>query len=282
MADRRRRGFRVQARNPARRAIGQFVGMATMVPHKRSSARCFGFASRRAPARREGDPARRRRAAGRPRCTGATEFRIAHATGEENDATEAGLRTLMAPDTPCPAALERYDLGQEFSAGVRQPPSRGRFCRSMRLTNPTSPRASKTRRTCSPAISPNGPRPATDSEPIPGRGSTGRLSRFMAYLPPTRQNDRRLAAARGKFATAQGATKLGYGRAFLHSTGSYTRAPPDRSFSCKSRAPDQDFHPRHAVPLGQLRCGAGGGRPARAASARSAGGSDRRLGLLER
>src|SRR5256886_13559388 len=65
---------------------------------------------------------------------------------------------------------------------------------------------------------------------------------FRSYLPPTPQNDRRLAAARGKLRDRlKVATTLGYGPRFLHSTGQLHKGgPPIGHFLQITERPDQD------------------------------------------
>src|SRR5439155_3912827 len=76
-----------------------------------------------------------------------------------------------------------------------------------------------------------------------------------AYLPPTPQNDRRLAAARGKLRDRlKVATTLGYGPRFLHSTGQLHKGgPPIGHFLQITERPDQDIPiPGMPYTFGQL------------------------------
>src|SRR2546430_16928613 len=85
---------------------------------------------------------------------------------------------------------------------------------------------------------------------------------FRSYLPPTPQNDRRLAAARGKLRDRlKVATTLGYGPRFLHSTGQLHKGgPPIGHFLQITERPDQDVPvPGMPYAFGQLEAAQAGG-----------------------
>jgi len=77
----------------------------------------------------------------------------------------------------------------------------------------------------------------------------------MAYLPPTQENDRRLAAIRLRLRDRlKVATTLGYGPRFLHSTGQFHKGgPPVGHFLQISERPKEDLPiPGEPFSFGQL------------------------------
>jgi hypothetical protein len=77
----------------------------------------------------------------------------------------------------------------------------------------------------------------------------------MAYLPPTPENDRRLAAIRLRLRDRLGvATTLGYGPRFLHSTGQLHKGgPPVGHFLQITERSKQDLPiPGEPFTFGQL------------------------------
>jgi len=132
---------------------------------------------------------------------------------------------------------------------------------------------------------PTAPVTATELDRFLAAVRPGDYLAFMAYLPPTPQNDRRLAAARGKLRDRlKVATTLGYGPRFLHSTGQLHKGgPPIGHFLQITERPDQDVPvPGMPYAFGQLEAAqAEGDLRALRARGRPAVRIDG-LGLLER
>jgi hypothetical protein len=83
----------------------------------------------------------------------------------------------------------------------------------------------------------------------------GHYLAIMAYLPPTRENDRRLAAIRLRLRDRlKVATTLGYGPRFLHSTGQFHKGgPPVGHFLQITERLTEDLPvPGEAFSFGQL------------------------------
>src|SRR6266567_878970 len=116
-------------------------------------------------------------------------------------------------------------------------------------------------------------------------GTISDRSSSAGSLPPPPQNDRRLAAARGKLRDRlKVATTLGYGPRFLHSTGQLHKGgPPIGHFLQITERPDQDVPiPGMPYAFGQLEAAqAEGDLRALRARGRPAVRIDG-LGLLER
>jgi hypothetical protein len=74
---------------------------------------------------------------------------------------------------------------------------------------------------------------------------------LMAYLPPTPENDRRLAAARLRLRDRlKVATTLGYGPRFLHSTGQLHKGGPPVGHFLQITDPVRDDLPIPGEPFG--------------------------------
>jgi hypothetical protein len=74
---------------------------------------------------------------------------------------------------------------------------------------------------------------------------------IMAYLPPTPENDRRLAAARLRLRDRlKAATTVGYGPRFLHSTGQLHKGGPPVGHFLQITQPTADDLPIPGEPFG--------------------------------
>ena len=152
-------------------------------------------------------------------------------------AGEADARSRGAPGRAGGTPAIRWSIsgwttattsGRSSSAGSSPPRWRARCSASIRSTSPTSPRARRTPRRCwrrgrapSPAAS------AAELERFLADIKPGDYLAIMAYLPPTPENDRRLAAIRLRLRDRlKVATTLGYGPRFLHSTGQLHKGGP--------------------------------------------------------
>src|SRR5439155_19545324 len=151
-------------------------------------------------------------------------------TGEEADPTEAGLHALMAAGHPVVrlSLEDRYDLGQEFFRWEFATAVAGAI---MGINAFDQPNVAESKQNTKDVLAghqpPTAPVTATELDRFLTAVRPGDYLAFMAYLPPTPQNDRRLAAARGKLRDRlKVATTLGYGPRFLHSTGQLHKGGP--------------------------------------------------------
>ena len=209
-------------------------------------------------------------------------------TGEEDDATEAGLHALMAAGHPVVrlSLEDRYDLGQEFFRWEFATAVAGAI---MGINAFDQPNVAESKQNTKDVLAghqpPTAPVTATELDRFLAAVRPGDYLAFMAYLPPTPQNDRRLAAARGKLRDRlKVATTLGYGPRFLHSTGQLHKGgPPIGHFLQITERPDQDVPvPGMPYAFGQLEAAqAEGDLRALRARGRPAVRIDG-LGLLER
>jgi len=209
-------------------------------------------------------------------------------TGEEDDATEAGLHALMAAGHPVVrlSLEDRYDLGQEFFRWEFATAVAGAILQINAFDQPNVAESKQnTKAVLAGHQPPTAPVTATELDRFLAAVRPGDYLAFMAYLPPTPQNDRRLAAARGKLRDRlKVATTLGYGPRFLHSTGQLHKGgPPIGHFLQITERPDQDVPvPGMPYAFGQLEAAqAEGDLRALRARGRPAVRIDG-LGLLER
>src|SRR6266702_4519493 len=206
----------------------------------------------------------------------------------ENDATEPRLHALMAAGHPVVrlALEDRYDLGQEFFRWEFATAVSGAI---MGINAFDQPNVAESKQNTKDVLAghqpPTAPVTATELDRFLAAVRPGDYLAFMAYLPPTPQNDRRLAAARGKLRDRlKVATTLGYGPRFLHSTGQLHKGgPPIGHFLQITERPDQDIPiPGMPYTFGQLEAAqAEGDLRALRARGRPAVRIDG-LGLLER
>ena len=197
--------------------------------------------------------------------------------GEGDDATEARLRALTVAGHPVVrlALEDRYDLGQEFFRWEFATAVAGAILRINAFDQPNVAESKQNTRDVLAGKQPPAP-PATAAEldAFLAAIRPGDYLAVMAYLPPTPQNDRRLAAARGTLRDRlKVATTVGYGPRFLHSTGQLHKGgPPVGHFLQITERADRDV-PIPGVPYtfgqleaaqaeGDLRALRGRGRPA--------------------
>src|SRR5438128_927812 len=209
-------------------------------------------------------------------------------TGEEDDATEAGLRALTAAGHPVVrlSLEDRYDLGQEFFRWEFATAVAGAILKINAFDQPNVAESKQnTKDVLAGHQPPTAPVTAAEFDRFLAAVRPGDYFALMAYLPPTPQNDRRLAAARGRLRDRlKVATTLGYGPRFLHSTGQLHKGgPPIGHFLQITERPDQDIPvPGMPYAFGQLEAAqAEGDLRALRARGRPAVRIDG-LGLLER
>jgi len=198
-------------------------------------------------------------------------------TGEGDDATDARLRALTAAGHPVVRLTleDRYDLGQEFFRWEFATAVAGAILGINAFDQPNVAESKQNTKDVLARNEPPAP-PATGAEldRFLAAVGPGDYLAMMAYLPPTPQNDRRLAAVRAKLRDRlKVATTLGYGPRFLHSTGQLHKGgPPVGHFLQITERVDQDV-PIPDMPYtfgqleaaqaeGDLRALRGRGRPA--------------------
>lgn len=197
--------------------------------------------------------------------------------GEADEATEARLRALTAAGHPVVrlALEDRYDLGQEFFRWEFATAVAGSILRINAFDQPNVAESKQNTKAVLAGKEPPTPlATAAEVERFLAGIKPGDYLALMAYLPPTPQNDRRLAAVRGRLRDRlKVATTLGYGPRFLHSTGQLHKGgPPVGHFLQITERVDRDI-PIPGLPYtfgqleaaqaeGDLRALRGRGRPA--------------------
>ncbi|HZI21435.1 MAG TPA: bifunctional transaldolase/phosoglucose isomerase [Gemmatimonadales bacterium] len=150
--------------------------------------------------------------------------------GETSDATDAQLRALTAAGHPVVrlALEDRYDLGQEFFRWEFATAVAGAILRINAFDQPNVAESKQnTKEVLAHHQPPTLPATAAELDRLLAGVSPGDYLALMAYLPPTLENDRRLAAARTRLRNRlKVATTLGYGPRFLHSTGQLHKGGP--------------------------------------------------------
>ena len=203
--------------------------------------------------------------------------------GEGNAEIESRLSALEEAGHPVVhlSLDDRYDLGQEFFRWEFATAVAGAVLRINPFDQPnvaeskTNTQASAGKRngaTSAPASAPELERFLAGIKP-------GDYLAIMAYLPPTSENDRRLAAIRTRLRDRlRVATTLGYGPRFLHSTGQLHKGgPPVGHFlQITERLEGGSADSRRVVQLRPAGGGPGRGRPGRLAGPRPPRHPDRR------
>ncbi|HEV2749237.1 MAG TPA: bifunctional transaldolase/phosoglucose isomerase [Gemmatimonadales bacterium] len=150
--------------------------------------------------------------------------------GEENDASEQQLRALTAAGHPVVRLVldDRYDLGQEF---FRWEFATAVASAILRINAFDQPNVAESKQNTKDVLA--GHEPAAPAATAAERDQflsairPGDYLAIMAYLPPTPQNDGRLAALRVRLRDRlKVATTVGYGPRFLHSTGQLHKGGP--------------------------------------------------------
>jgi glucose-6-phosphate isomerase len=152
--------------------------------------------------------------------------------GEEDRATESRLASLAAAGHPVMRYRleDRYDVGQEFFRWELATAVAGAILRINPFDQPNVAESKantdavlKRQSAASPV------RAATtgEIEVFQNGIKPGDYLAILAYLPPTPEHDRRLAAIRERLgARSKVATTLGYGPRYLHSTGQLHKGGP--------------------------------------------------------
>jgi transaldolase/glucose-6-phosphate isomerase len=150
--------------------------------------------------------------------------------GENDPGIESGLATLEGAGYPVVHLRldDRYDLGQEFFRWEFATAVAGAVLGINPFDQPNvaeskaNTQAVLARRSAASAAA-----TATGLQDFLDGIKSGDYLALMAYLPPTPENDRRLAAIRSRLRDRlRVATTLGYGPRFLHSTGQLHKGGP--------------------------------------------------------
>ena len=123
---------------------------------------------------------------------------------------------------------DRYDLGQEFFRWEFATAVAGAVLRINPFDQPNVAESkANTKTVLAKKTAPSPAASAAELERFLGEIKPGDYLAIMAYLPPTPENDRRLAAIRLRLRDRlKVATTLGYGPRFLHSTGQLHKGGP--------------------------------------------------------
>ena len=177
---------------------------------------------------------------------------------EADDATEARLRALTAAGHPVVrlSLEDRYDLGQEFFRWEFATAVVGAILGINAFDQPNVAESKQNTKDVLPSKQPLAPAAtAPELDQFLSAVRPGDYLALMAYLPPTPENDRRLAVARQKLRDRlKVATTVGYGPRFLHSTGQFHKGgPPVGNFVQITQRAEQDVPiPGEAYTFGQL------------------------------
>ncbi len=168
---------------------------------------------------------------GPPEVYGRDRAFISLALASETDRdTEARLTALTAAGHPVVRLVlaDRYDLGQEFFRWEFATAVAGAILRINAFDQPNVAESKRnTKEVLAKKQPPSPPATAAELEQFLAGIRPGDYLALMAYLPPTPENDRRLAAIRLRLRDQlRVATTLGYGPRFLHSTGQLHKGGP--------------------------------------------------------
>jgi len=143
--------------------------------------------------------------------------------GEADGGVDARLAALEDAGHPVVHLRldDRYDLGQEFFRWEFATAVAGAVLRINPFDQPNVAESkANTKAVLAKGSAPSPPASAVELERFLAGIEPGDYLAIMAYLPPTPENDRRLAAIRLRLRDRlKVATTLGYGPRFLHSTG---------------------------------------------------------------
>ncbi len=161
---------------------------------------------------------------GGPEVYGADRIFVSMAlAGDDVAETEARLSALEAAGHPVVHLRldDRYDLGQEFFRWEFATAVAGAVLRINPFDQPNVAESkANTKTVLAKKTAPSPAASAAELERFLGDIKSGDYLAIMAYLPPTPENDRRLASIRLRLRDRlKVATTLGYGPRFLHSTG---------------------------------------------------------------
>jgi transaldolase/glucose-6-phosphate isomerase len=178
--------------------------------------------------------------------------------GEADDTTEGQLRALTAAGHPVVRLTleDRYDLGQEFFRWEFATAVAGAILQINAFDQPNVAESKQNTKDVLAGKQPPAPAAtAAELDRFLGAIRPGEYLAIMAYLPPTPENDRRLAVARRNLRDRlKVATTVGYGPRFLHSTGQLHKGgPPIGHFLQITERAEPDVPiPGEAYTFGQL------------------------------
>jgi len=195
---------------------------------------------------------------GSPEVYGKDRLFVSIVLGDTDPGIESRLAELEMAGHPVVHLKldDRYDLGQEFFRWEFATAVAGAVLRINPFDQPNVAESKANTKAVlakkgasSPAAS------AAELEKFLAGIRPGDYLAIMAYLPPTPENDRRLAAIRLRLRDRlKVATTLGYGPRFLHSTGQFHKGgPPVGHFLQISERPKEDLPiPGESFSFGQL------------------------------
>jgi transaldolase / glucose-6-phosphate isomerase len=150
--------------------------------------------------------------------------------GEADTKVESGLEQLERAGHPVVHLRldDRYDLGQEFFRWEFATAVAGAVLRINPFDQPNVAESkANTKAVLAKKSKPSPAASAAELEKFLAGIKPGDYLAIMAYLPPTPENDRRLAAIRVRLRDRlKVATTLGYGPRYLHSTGQLHKGGP--------------------------------------------------------
>jgi transaldolase/glucose-6-phosphate isomerase len=150
--------------------------------------------------------------------------------GDADSGIEARLAALDKAGHPVVRLKldDRYDLGQEFFRWEFATAVTGAVLRINPFDQPNVAESkANTKAVLAKKSAPSPAASAAELEKLLAGIRPGDYLAIMAYLPPTPENDRRLAAIRLRLRDRlKVATTLGYGPRFLHSTGQFHKGGP--------------------------------------------------------
>ncbi len=147
---------------------------------------------------------------------------------------------------------DRYDLGQEFFRWEFATAVAGAALRINPFDQPNVAESkANTKAVLAKRAAPSPPATAAELERFLAAVRPHDYLALMAYLPPTPENDRRLAAVRLRLRDRlKVATTLGYGPRFLHSTGQLHKGGPPAGHFLQITDPATDDLPIPGEPFG--------------------------------
>jgi transaldolase / glucose-6-phosphate isomerase len=174
--------------------------------------------------------------------------------GEADTAVEARLAELEQAGHPVVHVTlgDRFDLGQEYFRWEFATAVAGAVLRINPFDQPNVAESkANTKAVLAKGSTPSPPASAAEIEKFLAAVKPGDYLAIMAYLPPTPENDRQLAAIRLRFRDRlKVATTLGYGPRFLHSTGQLHKGGPPAGHFLQITERVVDELPIPGVPFG--------------------------------